>query len=445
MIKEYSFNEQEKSSGQLKITIDKKDLESSYNTLLQKYAGSLEIKGFRKGKIPKSVVESKFKAPILSETLEKITQESLEEVIEKLEDAQKPLGYEAPKLEGEPEIKLGEDLEISVVYDVFPRFELGSYSGIELTEAKVTLSQEEVDAEIEKIREQYASVENKEGGVVADTDAVTFDSVELDDKGEAIEGTLKEGVVLTVGSGHNYYKLDDDILGMKLGEVKVIEKKYDDKELNEELKSTTKKIQVTVKELKIKKLPAIDDELAKDVNEEYQTLEQLKDVISKNLEIQVEDKTYRNKTKQVLDSLREKHEISVPESMIRSEIFMRMQGTLQQYGINPEDFFKNISKNPGGLESFFEEGRPEAEESLKSALLLSEISKKENIEVSDEEVDTYLKDVVKLEDDKVEEFKQNQDMDKLKKQVEEHKLFSAIFKQSKIKTKKMSYAELMAL
>ena len=169
------------------------------------------------------------------------------------------------------------------------------------------------------IQERNAVViDKKEGERVEKDNIVTIDYKELDDSGTAIPGSEREGFVFTVGTGENIYKIDDEIVGMKKDETKEISKTYDAKEENKDLAGKTKKISVTVKAIKLRDLPALDDELAQDVSEKYKTLDDLKKDISKGLESAKNRKIAELKSQSLLEQLVEKNPIVLPKSMIQA-------------------------------------------------------------------------------------------------------------------------------
>jgi trigger factor len=165
-----------------------------------------------------------------------------------------------------------------------PTVKIEDFSGIKIEEPQVEITDEEMNEELKAIQERNAMVlDKKDSEGAANGDIATINYSELDDNGEEIAGSQREGFVFTIGSGENIYKIDDEIIGMKKDDTKEITKTYDADFADKELAGTTKKIKVTVTALKIRDLPELDDELAQDVNEKYKTLDDLKADIKKNL------------------------------------------------------------------------------------------------------------------------------------------------------------------
>ena len=246
------------------------------------------IPGFRKGHVPVKVLEQKYGESLKQEIMGDLIDESLNQIFSEDDTGDiRPLPYTQPRLEGDklPALDLNADLTYTVVYDVFPKVEVKNFDGITVKEPQVTVGDKELQEELKAIQERNAVViDKKDGEKVAKDDIVTIDYSELDDAGNVIDGSAREGFVFTVGSGENIYKIDDDIIGMKKDESKEISKTYAADDADKDLAGKTKKIKVTVKAVKVRNLPALDDDLAQDVNEKYKTLDDLKKDIAVNLE-----------------------------------------------------------------------------------------------------------------------------------------------------------------
>ena len=300
----------ENSAVKLTATIAKEDVVSGYNKNISKYAKNVQLPGFRKGHVPVKVLEQKYGDSLKQEVLADLIDESLNQIFAEEESKDiRPLPYTQPRLDGDklPEFSTDKDLTFSVVYDVFPSVEVKDFSKIEVKEPQVEIGEKELNEELKAIQERNAVViDKKEGEPVEKDNIVTIDYKELDDSGTAIPGSEREGFVFTVGTGENIYKIDDEIVGMKKDETKEISKTYDAKEENKDLAGKTKKISVTVKAIKLRNLPALDDELAQDVSEKYKTLDDLKKDISKGLESAKNRKIAELKSQSLLEQLVEK-------------------------------------------------------------------------------------------------------------------------------------------
>ncbi|MFO8064688.1 MAG: trigger factor, partial [Spirochaetia bacterium] len=316
MVSEKQIEHIDNSAVRLTVTVAKDTLRGEYDKLLKEYAKKAQIKGFRKGKVPPEILERKFGDSIKAEAGEKVLQDSLREAIEEIDE--QPLPYAQPELDSELDFELDKDFTYSVTYDVFPEIELGEYKGLEIEAPEVEITEEDEQRELSAIQEQNAIVIDKEEGAVEQDDIVTIDYAEVDENDETIEGTSREDFVFTIGTGYNYFKIDDDLIGMKQGEEKILEKEYPEDSDVEELRGEKKRLRVKVKAIKQRELPEIDDELAQDVSDEYETLDDLKKDIRRRLEQTAESRVREMKKQAILDKVLENSKIEVPASMLQA-------------------------------------------------------------------------------------------------------------------------------
>ncbi|MDR1747917.1 MAG: trigger factor, partial [Spirochaetaceae bacterium] len=244
----------ENSAVKLTITIAKDDVASEYTQLLAKYAKTIQIPGFRKGKVPPSILEQKYGEALKADAVSEIIEKTLGEIFEEIEE--KPLPYGSPVMHETPKPSIDQDLVFSVEYDVMPKVEVKSMEGITVEVPQVTVGDEELNEELKAIQERNALVIDKnDGEAAAKGDIVTVNYSELDDKGAVIAGTERQDFVFDIGSGYNIFKFDDDIVGMKKGETSDITKSYPEDFSDSDLAGKTKKIRVTVTALKVRNLP----------------------------------------------------------------------------------------------------------------------------------------------------------------------------------------------
>ena len=302
----------ENSSVKLSITVGKDDIRSEYDELISNYTKSIQIPGFRKGKVPKEVFIRKFADALKEEALGKIMEKSVELVFgdETFLKENKPLPYSTPKVQDEPKLDLENDLSFSVVYDVLPDVKVGEWQGIEAVIPDISISDEDINRELEGIRERNSIVLDKnEGESAVSGDIVTVNYCELNDSGEALAGTEREDYTFTLGSLNNAYKFDNELVGMKKGETKEFQKSFPDPENYEEV---TKKLKVTITALKTKTLPDLDDDLAQDVDEKYKTLEDLKNSIRDRLNNDLERRLKEIKSSKILEKIMDNTPVEIP-------------------------------------------------------------------------------------------------------------------------------------
>ena len=403
----------ENSSVELTLTLEAKKIEEEYSKQLNDYAKKLTMKGFRPGKAPVSLIENKYGDAIREEVTFKLMEENLKDSYKDMDEKVRPLPYCTPVLQNEEALlpfKPNTDITYSVVYDVLPEVTLPQYTGLEIECPQVKVTDEQVNEEIEKLRQQNAMVISK-NGAIEEGDIVTMDYAELDADGNPIDATKRDDFTFTVGSSYNFYKLDSDIIGLKKGDEKVIEKTYDDASgMGTDYLGKTVKIQVTIKEVKVRELPDVDDEFAQDVKEEYNTVQDLKDATRKNLEKQAEEENSAVKLECAVNAVLAKTEISLPKSMIEAELEQEWNDFVKRFGGVPEaEIVKYLSANGGGKEQFLDTRRASVEHTLKSQLILEEIKKDQKLAASEEEIDAELKKF----DSKLEKDNPNYDVYKM--------------------------------
>lgn len=441
----------ENSAVKLTATIAKEDVVSGYNKNISKYAKNVQLPGFRKGHVPVKVLEQKYGDSLKQEVLADLIDESLNQIFAEEESKDiRPLPYTQPRLDGDklPEFSTDKDLTFSVVYDVFPSVEVKDFSKIEVKEPQVEIGEKELNEELKAIQERNAVViDKKEGERVEKDNIVTIDYKELDDSGTAIPGSEREGFVFTVGTGENIYKIDDEIVGMKKDETKEISKTYDAKEENKDLAGKTKKISVTVKAIKLRNLPALDDELAQDVSEKYKTLDDLKKDISKGLESAKNRKIAELKSQSLLEQLVEKNPIVLPKSMIQAEMESRWRMMAQQFQTTPEQLEKMISASGQSKENMLTQWTGDAEKMLKSRLIVDALIREKNIAVTPEEVEAEFAKIADESGSTIEEVKEHYKDARAKEyiidEIKENKLYDELYKQVKVsKGDKVKFADL---
>ncbi|MBN2653011.1 MAG: trigger factor [Spirochaetales bacterium] len=395
----------ENSAVKLTLTISKDVTKNEYSKLLKEYSKKAVIKGFRKGKVPTNVLETKYGEGIKAEAFMNLIDSSLNEAFETVE--KKPLGYSRPELVNEEELKfdLETDFSFSVIYDTFPEFELANYKGIEYTQAQVTVGKKELDEELKKLQQQSAIAVPKKDGVVANEDIVTVDFVELNaDKSENAE-TKREDFTFTVGTGYNTYKIDEDIIGMKLDEEKAISKKYPEDFEDKELAGKEINLKVKVTSIKVNDIPALDDEFAQDIDEKFETLEDLKKSVKADLEKQRDGILREQSLEQIFDKIQETTEIVIPNSMVESELESNFQSIAQRFGISAEQYLQIMESQGKKKSDIFDEWRADVTKNTKNKLILGKIVELENIEVSDEDFNKEITEAANLYGKTEEEMK----------------------------------------
>ena len=439
----------EHSAAKLTVTVAKEDVANGYKTTLGKYVKQVQIPGFRKGHVPASVLERKYGEQIKMEAAGDLIDSVLNEIFQdEKELSNRPLPYAQPKMDEMPAFDTAKEFTFTVTYDVFPSVEVKDFNGISVKEPQVSVGDAEVEEELKGIQERNAAVIDKKEDEKAEKDnIVTIDIEEISEDGKVVEGTKREGFTFTLGTAENVYKIDDDIIGMKANETKEITKKYAKTDADKNLAGTTKKYSVTVKQIKVRNLPALDDDLAQDVSDKYKTLADLKADILKNLNIAKDRKIKEIKVNSLLEQLIEKNPIEIPASMLQAELNGRWGQMAQQFQTTPEDLERMVVASGQKKEDMLAQWTGDAEKMLKSRIIVDSLLKSKNISVTPEEVEEAYQKLADSNGVSVEDVKKHYADPRAKEwfidDVKEQKLYDDIFAQIKVaKGDKTSFADL---
>lgn len=440
------FKNLEKSAVELTVTISKKDVEETYKSTMNNYVKNAQIPGFRKGHVPANVLERKYGDSIKADTIGTLIDQSFDEIF-KDEIDNRPLPYSQPTMDKAPELDMTKDLTYTVKYDVFPKVSVKDFSGVSVKETQVTITEDDIAEELKGMQERNAMVIDKKDGVVAKDNIVTINYCELDDAGKEIAGSKREDFVFTVGTGENIYKIDDEIIGMKKDETKEITKKYKKDDENKELAGTTKKISVTVKAVKIRDLPALDDDFAQDCNEKYKTLADMKADIKKNMELAASRRVKELKNNSLLEQLVEKNKFDIPASMLAAELDGRWRMMAQQFQTSPEQLEKMITASGQTKEAMLADWTGDSEKMLKSRIIVDSLIRERNISVTPEEIEAEYVKIAEEGGLTLDEVKKHYEDPRSKEYLiddaKENKLYTEIYKEVKVtKGDKVAFKDL---
>jgi trigger factor len=445
----------EKSSVKLTVTVEKNDVRSQYDDLLKDYTKNVQMPGFRRGKVPREVLIRKFGEALKGEALGRIIEKSITDIFadEAFTREDRPLPYSTPRVQDEPklDLDLDQDLKFSVVYDVLPKVTVSAWKGIEAEAPEVSISDEDLNRELEALRERNAIVLDRDDGDAAEKgNVVTVNYCECDDAGNVIPGSERQDFVFTLGSGYNLYHFDDEIAGIKKGETRDFDKTYPEDFSDKDLAGRTKKLRVTLTALKEKKLPELDDDLAQDVDEKYKTLDDLKNSIRERLNRNLEQQLRNLKINALLEKIMENTPVDVPESMIRVELEGRWRNLARQFGVDAEALTENMVKSGdgNGKETIQEGWRSDAVKALHSRLIVETLIEQEKLEAGDDEVEKEFERMAEEMGSPVEEIKKYYQGDAmkeyLKEDIKERKLFDVLLAENTLKPgKKMNYLDLV--
>lgn len=423
------FTSLEKSAVKLTVTVAKKDVQDAYNTTIAKYVKNAQIPGFRKGHVPANVLERKYGDSIKADAISEIIDASLNEVFEK-ETENRPLPYQQPVMDKMPELDISKDLTYTVTYDVFPKVTVSDLSGITVKEPQVEISDKDIENELKALQERNAIVVDKKvEEPVAKGDIVTVDY-------EEENGEKRNGYVFTLGNDEDTYGIEKEVTGMKKGESKDFEK-------------DSKKIKVSVKAIKVRDLPKLDDDFAQDVSEKFKTLDDLKKDITRNMEVAKNRRISEVKSQSLLEQLVEKNKFDIPSSMLAAELDGRWRMMAQQFQTSVEQLEKMITSAGQTKEAMLKEWTGDSEKMLKSRIIVDSLIRSRNISVTPEEIEEQYKKIAEDGGISVEEVKKHYEDPRSKEYLiddtKEQKLYNELYKEIKVsKGDKVTFADLFA-
>ncbi|GAB4221621.1 MAG: trigger factor [Spirochaetales bacterium] len=425
----------ETSQVKVRITVKKEDVKAEYDKLLKNYAKTARIDGFRKGKVPPSVLERKFGEDIKVEAGQNIIEAALQEVFSEIEE--KPLATAIPKLGEDSDLKpdFERDFQFSVTYDVYPKIQIGPYKGLEVEQPVVQITEEDEERELEALVEQNSFIVEKDGEA-EQGDIATVNYWELNDAGEEIPQSRRSDYTFTIGNGQTIFDFDSDIIGMKKGETRTFTKTFPEDYKIKELAGTTKQIGVELVTLKEKKRPELNDELAQDISEKYKTLDDLKEDIRKRLQETAQNRVRALTIERLMDKVLEQSSLVVPQSMLQAELEHTWHHFLEQNRMDEGLVLKILQAQGKSREDLLEEWKPQAEKSLKIRLLIEEMIRQEQIEVPEEEVEAQIKEQaanIGMQPEELQTYyEKNGYLESIRHDLKEKKLFDSILAETKI-------------
>lgn len=336
----------------------------------------VNVRGFRTGKIPRKVLQGIYGEDIKGEVRSHLVEESLAEVV-KERDLQI---VSRPEVEAN-EIKEDEGFSFSAVFEIKPAIEVKDYLGVEVEKVKISISEEQVDEALKRLQEGHARLELVEGrDIVQKGDFVTVD-FEGTIAGKPFSGGKGENYVLEVGAGHTLPQFEEAVVGLQLGQQQSVPVTYPDNYPNTEIAGKAVDFALTVREIKQKVLPVLDDDFAKD-HGEHSSLAELRAAIRQRLEDELKHYQDEDLKEKIISRLIESHPFSAPPSMIERQtryLLERYQSQMAGRPVGDEDAMPPMEE---ARKTF--EGR--AARQVQATLLVEKIAQAETIEVSDKEL-----------------------------------------------------------
>ena len=405
---------EEKNMVKLVIEASAEEFEAGLNAAYNKNKNKISVPGFRKGKAPRKMIEQLYGSQIFFE-------DAANEIIpDAYADAAKESGLDIvsqPKVSIE-QLEAGKPFIFAAEVAVRPEVELGEYKGVEVTKADAEVTDADVEEELKKVQDQNSRTVSVEDRAVKDGDMTVIDFEGFID-GEAFEGGKGENYPLTIGSHSFIDTFEEQMIGMNIGEEKELNVTFPEDYHAENLKGKPATFKVTVKEIKEKQLPELDDDFAQDVSD-FDTLAEYKDDLKKKIAERKESEAKAKKESEAIEKVVEAAKMDIPQAMIDTQVNRMLEDfamRLQQQGLSVEQYFQYTGMT---ADKIMEEVKPEAVKRIKNSLVLEAVAKAENIEVSEEEFEAELQkmaDMYKMEIEKIKEFMQDAEAKQMKDDI----------------------------
>ncbi|NLC42681.1 MAG: trigger factor [Clostridiales bacterium] len=389
----------ENKKVRLEVKVDPETFEKGMQTSYLKNRKNIAIPGFRKGKVPRKVLERYYGEAILYE-------DAINEIFPDLyDDAVKETGIEPV---GRPDVDIvqigeGQDLILSAEVDVKPEVELGQYKGIEVEKVEVDVTEDEVDHQLEHLQEDNARWISIEDRSVQNGDMVILD-YEGSVDGVAFDGGTAEQQTLEIGSGSFIPGFEEQLVGMNLEEERDINVSFPEEYHAEELKGKEAVFHVKIHEIKEKELPELDDDFAQDVSE-FSTLDEYKADLMSKLQESAEQNAKNQMENQLISKITDNANVDIPDVMLEDEIdnmLRDMEMQMRYSGMNLQSYLQMTNTS---MEDLRAEYKDSAYNRVKTQLVLEAITKAEEINVSDEDREAEYQNLAKQYKQEVDEIK----------------------------------------
>ncbi|XJZ26400.1 trigger factor [Bacillota bacterium Lsc_1132] len=381
----------EGNSGVLTVEVSADKVNEGLDAAFKKVVKQVNVPGFRKGKMPRGMFEKRFGVESLyQDALDILLPEAYENAIE--ETGIEPV--DRPSIDIE-QMEKGKELIFKATVTVKPEVKLGEYKGLEVEAFDTNVTEEDIENELKEMQNHHAELVVKEDGKAENGDTVVIDFEGFVD-GEAFEGGKGENYSLELGSGSFIPGFEEQLVGIAAGESKDVEVTFPEEYHAAELAGKPAVFKVTVHEVKGKELPELDDEFAKDVDDEVETLAELKEKIKNRLAESKAHEAEHHVRDTVVEKASANAEMEIPPIMVENEINRMMQEfeqRLQMQGMNLELYFQFSGQDEQALRG---QMREEAETHVRVNLTLEAIAKAENIEASEEDVNAELENMAAM-------------------------------------------------
>jgi len=402
ILMDFVLKNKENNRACFNIEITQEEFEKAIQNAYLKNRSKFNIPGFRKGRAPRKIIEMNYGEGIFYEdALNIILPKAYEEAVDNL----KLEPVDSPEVDIE-QIEKGKPVIVKVEVTIKPEVKLGNYESIEVEKVEYNVTDEDVERELKAIQEKNARIIDASDRETKEGDILTIDFKGFID-GKEFEGGSAENQKLEIGSNTFIPGFEEQLIGKKKGDKVEVKVTFPEDYFEESLRGKEATFEVVIHEIKEKELPELDDEFAKDVSE-YDTLEEYKSSIKERLEKEAKDREKVEFENKVIDKVVEESEVDIPEVMIEHQIeheINEFDYRLKLQGLDIDQYLKLTNSK---IEDLKEQIRPIAEKKVKTDLVFEAIGKKENIEVTEEDIDKELEKIAKeYNQEDVDKFKEN--------------------------------------
>lgn len=404
----------ENNMAKLTIEVAAEELESAIEKAYQKNKSKISIPGFRKGKVPRKMIEQMYGKEVFYEDAANfLIPDAYDSAVKECEEEI----VSAPKIEV-TQIEAGKPFIFTAEVALKPEVKLGKYKGVKVEKAEIEVTDEEVNAAIDKERENNARTISVEDRAVKDGDMTVIDFEGFVD-GVAFEGGKGENYPLTIGSGAFIPGFEEQLVGAKLNEETEVNVTFPEDYHAEDLKGKAAVFKCTVKEIKEKELPALDDEFASEVSE-FDTLAEYKEDMKKKLAEKKESEAKSKKEEAVIDAIINDSEMDIPEAMVETQQRQMVDDfaqRLQMQGLSLEQYFQFTGLN---VQMMLEQVKPQAEKRIKSRLVLEAVAEAEKFEITEEDLEkefARMGEIYQMDAQKVKEMLDEYHTEQIKKDL----------------------------
>lgn len=387
---EVKMNKIENNVVELEVKVESKKFDAALNKAYKKNVNKFNVQGFRKGKVPMAIVKKFYGVEVLfDDAINFCIDEAYPVALN--ENNVKPVDY--PQIDV-IEVGEGKDLVFKAKVTTYPEVKLGEYKGVEVSYTKPEVTDEQIENQLKDIQAKNARIETKTEGKVEDKNIAVIDFKGFID-GTPFEGGEGHDYNLEIGSGSFIGDFEQQLIGLEKGQSKDVNVTFPENYGREELNGKEAKFEVTVKDIKVKELPALDDEFAKEVSE-FDTIAEYKADLKVKAEKANEERATRELQEKVIGQVVDNATIDLPQVMVDREVqnmIKDLEPRLSYQGLSLDQYFQFTGSSEEQMKDYMKEN---AERKVRTDLVLNAITDKENLEATEEELKAKAEEVVKM-------------------------------------------------